>query len=75
MSKQSIADKSAIIRNETQKYANTRGRVADVLDDINATKADNVDLEAEATARAPIPPSSCATLFSKTSVVGFIILV
>ena len=52
MSKQSIADKSAIIRNETQKYANTRGRVADVLDDINATKVDNVDLEAEATARA-----------------------
>ena len=52
MSKQSIADKSAIIRNETQKYANTRGRVADVLDDINDTKADNVDLEAEATARA-----------------------
>lgn len=40
MSKQSISEKSLVIRNETQQYANTRGRVADVIDDINETKLD-----------------------------------
>ena len=40
MSKQSISEKSLVIRNETQEYANTRGRVADVIDDINETKLD-----------------------------------
>lgn len=39
MSEQTIQEKSTQIRQETQKYANTRGRVADVLDDINATKS------------------------------------
>ena len=46
MSEQSIYDKSLVIRNETQQYANTRGRVADVLDDINATKANKKDVDA-----------------------------
>ena len=44
MSQQSIADKAQVIRTETQKYGNTRGRVADALDDINETKANNEDL-------------------------------
>lgn len=44
MSEQSISDKSQIIRNETQQHANTRGRVADVIDDINATKANKTDV-------------------------------
>lgn len=39
MSEQTIREKSQVIRNETNKYANTRERVADVLDDINDTKA------------------------------------
>lgn len=39
MSEQTIKEKSQVIRNETNKYANTRERVADVLDDINETKA------------------------------------
>lgn len=46
MSEQSIYDKSLVIRNETQEYANTRGRVADVLDDINLTKANKGDVDA-----------------------------
>lgn len=45
MSEQSIYDKSLVIRNETQEYANTRGRVADVLDDINLTKANKTDVD------------------------------
>ena len=52
MSKLTILDKSAVIRNETQPLANTRGRVADVLDDIANTFVDQDDLNAEATARA-----------------------
>ena len=56
MSQQSIADKAQIIRTETQKYGNTRQRVADVLDDINETKANKGDVETsiqvEANARA-----------------------
>ncbi|RMZ58955.1 hypothetical protein D1632_15430 [Chryseobacterium nematophagum] len=39
MSEQSIQEKSLEIRNETQEYANTRGKVADVFDDINVTKS------------------------------------
>lgn len=39
MSEQTIREKSQVIRNETNKYANTRERVAGVLDDINETKA------------------------------------
>lgn len=39
MSENTIREKTQEIRNETQKYANTRGRVAEVLDDINSTKA------------------------------------
>lgn len=39
MSEQTIREKTQEIRNETQKYANTRWRVAEVLDDINSTKA------------------------------------
>ena len=52
MSRQSIQDKSNTIRQETQQYGNTRGRVADVLDDIANTLVDQDDLNAEATARA-----------------------
>lgn len=44
MSQQSIFEKSTVIRNETQPKANTRGRVADVLDDINETKANKEDV-------------------------------
>ncbi|KUY29389.1 hypothetical protein [Elizabethkingia ursingii] len=44
MSEQSISDKSQQIRNETAKYANSKVRVADVLDDINETKANKDDL-------------------------------
>lgn len=46
MSQQSIFDKSVVIRNETQEYANTRGRVADVIDDLNLTKANKEDVDA-----------------------------
>lgn len=46
MSQQSISDKSLVIRNETQEYANTRGRVADVIDDLNLTKANKEDVDA-----------------------------
>lgn len=45
MSQQSIADKSQVIRQETQQHANTRGRVADVIDDINETKANKTDID------------------------------
>ena len=45
MSQQSIADKSQVIRQETQQHANTRGRVADVIDDINETKANKTDVD------------------------------
>lgn len=45
MSESSITNKSNVIRNETQAKANTRGRVADVLDDINSTKANKIDVE------------------------------
>lgn len=47
MSQQSISEKSLQIRNETQEYANTRGRVADVLDDINETKANRTEVSEE----------------------------
>lgn len=47
MSRQSIQDKSNTIRQETQQYSNTRGRVADVLDDIANTLVDQDDLNAE----------------------------
>lgn len=47
MSQQSILEKSLQIRNETQEYANTRGRVADVLDDINETKANRTEVTEE----------------------------
>ena len=46
MSQQSISDKSLVIRNETQEYANTRGRVANVIDDLNLTKANKEDVDA-----------------------------
>ncbi|PIF44289.1 hypothetical protein CLU96_1230 [Chryseobacterium sp. 52] len=52
MSQQSISDKANVIRNETQPEANTRGRVADVLDDINETKANTVDVDQRFTAVA-----------------------
>lgn len=55
MSKLTILDKSAVIRNETQPLANTRGRVADVLDDIANTLVDQDDLNDEATARQRMP--------------------
>ncbi|SHJ20142.1 hypothetical protein SAMN05443429_11221 [Cruoricaptor ignavus] len=44
MSEKSINDKSLQIRQETNKYGNTRGRVADVIDDINETKANKADI-------------------------------
>ena len=44
MSEQTIAEKSLEIRQETQEYANTRERVANVLDDINETKANKSDV-------------------------------
>ncbi len=44
MSQSTITDKSLVIRNETDKFANTRGRVADVIDDINETKANKIDV-------------------------------
>lgn len=47
MSDNSIAEKSQIIRQETQQYANTKDRVANVLDDINITKVSHDDLNAE----------------------------
>lgn len=40
MSKATIAAQNTVIRNETQDYANTNGRVADVLDDLNNSKPD-----------------------------------
>lgn len=40
MSKQTIAEKSLEIRNETQQEGNSRARVANVIDDINETKLD-----------------------------------
>lgn len=52
MSKLTILDKAAVIRNETQLLANTRGRVADVLEDIANTLVDEAALNNEATARA-----------------------
>lgn len=45
MSQTTIFDRSLEIRNETEQYANTRGRVANVLDDINETKANKVDVD------------------------------
>lgn len=51
MSKLTILDKAAVIRNETQLLANTRGRVADVLEDIANTLVDEAALNNEATAR------------------------
>lgn len=51
MSKLTILDKAAVIRNETQPLANTRGRVADVLEDIANTLVDEAALNNEATAR------------------------
>ena len=45
MSESTIYDKSVVIRNETKEYANTRGRVADVIDDINSTKANKSDVD------------------------------
>lgn len=45
MSEQTIYDKSVIIRNETEDYANTRERVADILDEINSTKANKTDVD------------------------------
>lgn len=47
MSQQSILDKSIIIRNESQEYANTRGRIANVIDDINETKANREEVTEE----------------------------
>lgn len=44
MSEQTIAEKSLEIRQETQEFANTRGRVANVLDDLNETKANKSDV-------------------------------
>ena len=40
MSTQSIQEKSLIIRNETIEKANSKERIADVIDDINLTKLD-----------------------------------
>ena len=45
MSQNTIFDRSQEIRNETEQFANTRGRVANVLDDINETKANKVDVD------------------------------
>lgn len=45
MSEQTIQGKAQIIRTETSLYGNTKERVADVLDDINDTKANKSDLE------------------------------
>lgn len=47
MSEISIANKAAQIGNATQQFENTRARVRAVLDDINTTKANKEDLEAE----------------------------
>ena len=44
MSQQTIGEKSHEIRNETQEYANTRGRIANLADDINNTKANKDDV-------------------------------
>ena len=44
MSELSIFERSQEIRFETEIYANTCERVADVLDDINATKANKTDV-------------------------------
>lgn len=46
MSEITIFDKSQEIRFETELYANTCERVANVLDDINDTKANKVDVSA-----------------------------
>lgn len=45
MSKATIAAQNLVIRNETQDYANTNGRVADVLDDLNNSKPDQTLVE------------------------------
>lgn len=47
MSQTTIANKAAEIGNETQQFGNTRTRVRAVLDDINETKANKEDVEAE----------------------------
>lgn len=44
MSEQSIFDKSQQIRNEVLSSGNTKERVSEVLDDINSTKANKIDL-------------------------------
>lgn len=66
MSELSISQKTEIIRQESNLYANTRGRVADVLDDINATKANKRDLsDANTTLSAEI--ASVASSVSRES--------
>lgn len=44
MSKQTITEKSLVIRREKRPRANTKIRVADVIDDLNETKADKIDI-------------------------------
>lgn len=44
MSKQSIKDKSLVIRQETKQYGNTKDRIADIIDDLNDSKPDIVDI-------------------------------
>lgn len=44
MSKQTITEKSLVIRREKRPKANTKIRVADVIDDLNETKADKTEI-------------------------------
>ena len=48
MSTQSIQEKSLVIRNETIEKANSKERIADVIDDINLTKLDKGEYEGTA---------------------------
>lgn len=66
MSKQTISAKAQIIRNEIDRYGNTRGRIADVLEDINESKAETVDLQQETIDRADADESLALLLITET---------
>ena len=66
MSKQTISAKVQIIRNEINRYGNTRGRISDVLEDINESKAETVDLQQETVDRADADESLALLLITET---------
>lgn len=46
MSYQSIKAKAEVVRSETRVAGNTKGRIADIFDDLNDTKADKLEVQA-----------------------------